>query len=211
MAYNQEEQEQLDAVKAWWDQYGKLVLLVIVGLLVAIAAYQGWQYYRHQRALGAATLYGELDEARQAKEQKKVREIARQIVDKYARTPYAPMAALAAAQAAVATGEADEAAQDLQWVIEHAGQEEMRAVARLRLSGVLLDQKRYEDALKALGTKPDNAFSALYADRRGDILLAQGKRAEARAAYQRALDVSGRTSEYRSVIQAKLDALGDAK
>jgi predicted negative regulator of RcsB-dependent stress response len=51
----------------------------------------------------------------------------------------------------------------------------------------------------------------LYADLRGDILAGQGKRAEARAAYQTALDRSEAASPYRAVVQVKLDSLGEAK
>ena len=52
---------------------------------------------------------------------------------------------------------------------------------------------------------------ALYADLKGDVLVAQNKPADARAAYQLALDKSEPKSTYRALIQVKLDALGSAK
>ena len=87
----------------------------------------------------------------------------------------------------------------------------MRDVARLRLAGVLLDEKNPEEALKLLDTKHAPAFDGMYADLKGDILAVQGKRAEARAAYQAALDKSEANSNYRQLIQVKLDAVGEAK
>jgi len=211
MAYNQEEQAQLDLVKAWWDRYGKLVLLVVFAALLTFAAFQGWRYYRHQHSVAAVTLYAQLEQAQQANEAKKVRDIAGEIADKYASTPYAAMASLAAARAAHGTGEFAEAKTRLQWVIDHGRQDEMRHVARLRLAGILLDEKRYDEALKVLESQPADAFSALFANLKGDILVAQGKPAEARAAYQLAYDKSDPNSQYRNLIQTKLDALGEAK
>jgi predicted negative regulator of RcsB-dependent stress response len=87
----------------------------------------------------------------------------------------------------------------------------MRDVARLRLAGVLLDEKKYAEALKLVELKPAEPFAGLYADMRGDILVAQGKVAAARSAYQQALDITDAKSTYRQFVQLKLDALGDAK
>ena len=211
MAYDLEEQEQIDAIKAWWQEYGKLVMLAAIACLVTIAAFQGWRYYRGQQIERAGALFGQLDQAERANDAKKVRDIAAQIVDKHSSTPYAGMAALAAAKAGFTTGETEEAKKNLQWVMEKAREEEMREVARLRLAGILLDEKKYDDALKLLSGKTSDAYAALVADLKGDILAAQGKTAEARAAYQLALEKSDAASRYRPLIEMKLDALGEAK
>jgi predicted negative regulator of RcsB-dependent stress response len=150
-------------------------------------------------------------EAERAPDAKKVRDIAAQIVEKYGSTHYAGVAALAAAKAGFTTGELEDAKKNLQWTIDKAREEEMREVARLRLAGILLDEKKYDEALKALEAKPTAGYDMLYADLRGDILTAQGKLPEARAAYQSALDKSEAGSRYRPLIELKLDALGDAK
>jgi predicted negative regulator of RcsB-dependent stress response len=211
MAYDLEEQEQIETIKAWWKQYGTLVMLAVIACLVTIAGVQGWRHYRAQKAEQASALYSQLDQAERANESKKVRDIAAQLIDKYGSTQYAGMAALSAAKASFTTGELDEAKKNLQWAIEHARDEEMRDVARLRLAGILLDQKKYDEALKLLSAEPRPAYTALYADLRGDVLSAQGKAAEARAAYQLALDKSDARSQYRSLIEMKLDATGQAK
>lgn len=209
MAYDLEEQEQLAAIKSWWSQYGKLVTLVTTAALLTIAGFQGWRYYRHTQAISAVTLYEQMERAERAGEQKKVRDIAAQIVDRYGSTPYAVLAALASAKAAFTAGDLAAAKAQLKWVMDRAREEEIKDLARLRLAGVLLDEKNYDEALKLLEQKPVESMSGLYADLKGDILAAQGKNAEARAAYQQALDKSESGSTYRAAIQLKLDALGE--
>lgn len=211
MAYDLEEQEQIDALRGWWADYGKLVTLAAIACLVTLAAFQGWRYYRAQQVERAATLFLQLEQAQQASQYKTVREIAAQIIEKHGVTPYAGMAALAAAKAGVLTGELEDARKNLQWAAEKAREEEMRDIARLRLAGVLLDEKKYDEALQVLSSTPSAAYAALYADMRGDVLTAQGKSAEARAAYQLALEKSEATSRYRPIIELKLDALGEVK
>ncbi|MGZ5093488.1 MAG: YfgM family protein [Burkholderiales bacterium] len=211
MAYDLEEQEQIDAIKAWWNQYGKLVMLGVIAFLLTIAAFQGWRYYRAQQADRAATLFMQLDEAERATDAKRVRDIAAQIIDKHGSTQYAGLAALAAAKAGVTTGETEDAKKNLQWAVDHAKDEDMRDVARLRLAGVLLDEKKYDEALKILAVKTGESYAMLYSDLRGDVLAAAGKPAEARAAYQLALEKSEPNSSYRRLIEIKLDALGEAK
>jgi len=211
MAYDLEEQEQIDEIKAWWQEYGNLVLLGAASVLLTIAAFQGWRYYRHQQAVAAVTLYSQLQDADRTKNAKKVGAIAEQIMDKYASTPYAGIAALTAARVSFESGDFAAAKARLQWVIGKAKDDEMRDVARLRLAGILLDEKKYPEALKQLETKPVDTYTGLFADRKGDILVAQGKVAEARSAYKQALEKSDPKSTYYTVVQLKLDALGAAK
>jgi len=211
MAYDLEEQEQIAAIKAWWADNGKLVMLAVIAALLTIAAFQGWRYYRAQQSGSAATLFSQLEQAERATDAKKVRDIATEIINRYGATPYATMAALSAAKASFTTGELADAKAKLQWVVENSKEEEARDIARLRLAGLLLDDKNYDEALKVLSAKGLDSYAALYADVRGDVLAAQGKPAEARAAYQQALEKSDPGSTYRRVIEVKLDALGEGK
>ena len=211
MAYDLEEQEQIDAIKAWWNDYGKLVMIVAIALLLAIAAFQGWRYYRGQQAERAAILYSQMNEADRAGDAKRIRDIAGQIIERYGSSQYAGMAALAAAKAGVATGEMEDAKKKLQWATDNAKEAEMRDVARLRLAALLLDEKKFDEALKLLAVKPADAFAMLYADLRGDVLSAQGKPAEARTAYQEALGKGDPKGNYSRLVEVKLDALGEGK
>ena len=211
MAYDHQEQEQLDELKAWWKQHGNHVLLGIAFTAIVLAGFQGWRYYQRSQALAAVTLYQQLDQAERASEHKKVRDIAAQIVARYASTPYGTYAALAAARASYESGDAAGAKSQFTWVMGNARDDEARDVARLRLAGVLLDEKNYAEALKQLEKQPVEALSGLYSDMEGDLFAAQGKKADARNAYQIALDRSEAGSAYRSIVQLKLDALGEAK
>jgi predicted negative regulator of RcsB-dependent stress response len=211
MAYDLEEQEQLSALKAWWQQYGKLVIITVVGAALAIAGVRGWHYYKNQQASSAAVLFDQLLRAESGNDHKKVRDIAAQIVDNYGSTQYATLGALSAARSDFETGDLPAAKKRLQWVIEKAKEEEVRDVARLRLARVLLDEKNPAEALKQLETKHGESFTGLYAELKGDALIASGKPAEARAAYQTAFDKSDAASPSRQILQLKLDALGEAK
>ncbi len=209
MAYDLQEQEQIDVLKDWWRKYGTLVTSAVVALVVGVAAIVGWRSYHGQQSAAAATLYSQLDTADKANEAKKVQDIAAALASSHASTQYASMAALRAAKSFAAANDLTNAKQRLQWVVDKAKDDEMRDVARLRLAGVLLDEKSYDDALKLLDAKHAAAFDGLYADLKGDILAVQKRRAEARAAYQMALEKSDQRSNYRQLIQVKLDAMGE--
>jgi predicted negative regulator of RcsB-dependent stress response len=211
MAYDLEEQEQIARFREWWNQYGTMVIVVLTACLITIAAFQGWRYYRQHQALSASSLYQQLEEAGFANDHKRVRNIASQITGQYGGTAYGTLAALSAARASVETGDLPGARTLLQWVIDNTREDDFRDLARLRLATVLLDEKNFAEALTLLDNKPVEAFAGLYADLKGDILVAQGKPADARAAYQLALDKSDPQSPYRAMVQAKLDALGDGK
>ena len=211
MAYDLEEQEQLAAIKSGWSQYGKLVMVTVVAALLVVGGIRGWYYYRNTQAVSALTLFDQMQRAERASDQKKVRDIAAQIVDKYASTQYATLASLAAAKSNFDTGDLPAAKTQLQWVIDNGKEAEARDVARLRLARVLLDEKNPAEALKLLETKHGDSFAGLYADVKGDALLAGGKRVEAHAAYQVALEKSDAASPTRQIVQLKLDALGETK
>ena len=210
MAYDLEEQEQLATIKAWWNQYGNVVTLAATAALLTVAAHQGWRYYRHTQAAGAVALYEQLERAERGAEHKKVRDIAAQIVGRYGSTAYAVIAALRSAKAAFSSGDLTAAKEQLHWALDHARDDEVKDMARLRLAGVLLDEKNYAEALVLVEVKPVESMTGLYADLKGDILSGQGRIAEARGAYQLALDRSESGSTYRATIQLKMDALGEA-
>jgi len=115
---------------------------------------------------------------------------------------------LLAAKAYFEAGDMRAAKAQLQWVIDHGRDEEYQAIARLRLAGILLDEKAYDEGLKALAVEPPAAFAALFADRRGDLLTAQNKIDEARKAYEQALAATDAGSNLRVMTELKRDALG---
>ncbi|MBY0557751.1 MAG: tetratricopeptide repeat protein [Burkholderiaceae bacterium] len=207
MAYDLEEQEQIASLKAWWEKYGNLTSWVVIAGLAAYSGFNGWNYYQRNQATQAAALYDELTSAVDAKDNAKVLRAAGDMESKFGSTAYAPMSALVAAKSSFDASDVKSAKAQLQWAIEHGG-EDFKAVAQVRLAGLLLDEKAYDEALKVLAGEVPAQFAGAVADRKGDILVAQNKLAEARTAYQAALDATDKKAPGRQLIQLKFEAIG---
>ena len=226
-AYDLEEQEQLAEIKAWWKMYGNLVVNVLLGILIAVAAWMGWNRYQGSQSSQASMVYSVLQNAAQAKDSARIKVANGELVEKFGSTRYASLGALMTAKAMLEAGDAKTAKLQLAWVAEK-GKDELREVARLRLAAVLIDEKAYDEALKQLEGPANAAFAARFADTRGDVLLAQGKKTEAQNAYREALtkldeaakatggesaqdSQSQSSAMYRELVQQKLDAQGGSK
>ncbi|MBU6259762.1 MAG: tetratricopeptide repeat protein [Burkholderiales bacterium] len=205
-----QEQEQLDALKAFWKQQGNLITWVLILVLGAFAAWNGWQYWQRKQATQAGAIFEALDRAAGGGELDKAEHIFGDLKDRYPGTAWAEQGGLLTAKLESAQGRADAAQATLSWVAEHATEDEYRTIARLRLAAMQADAKHYDAALATLDAAKPLTFGALIADRRGDILLAQGKKEAARAAYQEAWKGMDAKVEYRRLIDAKLTALGAA-
>jgi predicted negative regulator of RcsB-dependent stress response len=207
MAYDLEEQEQLADLKAFWNKYGNVLTWVLIIVLGSYAGYNYWNYYQRSQAADASVLYDELQKSLTANDNAKVQRIAADIETKFARTAYGPMAALAAAKGAFDASDLKTAKTQLQWAIEH-GSEDYKSIAKLRLAGVLLDEKAYDEGLKLLATDFLPQFAGAVADRKGDILVAQNKLVEARAAYVAALAAMEKKNPGRQLVEVKLESIG---
>lgn len=208
MSYH-DEQESLDNLKAWWARWGNTVTWAVLVVLVAAAAYNGWNWWERRQAAQAAVFYDSVQQTIASGDKAKIARIAADMEDKFGGTAYAPLTALAAAKALYQAGDEPGAKAQLQWVVDHAKDDGFKAVARLRLAGLLIDEKAYDAGLKLLADTAPEAFKGLFADRRGDLLAAQGKRDDARAEYKAALAALDKGDpSARQLIQFKLDALG---
>lgn len=205
-----EEQEQIDQLKDFWKQYGNLITWVIVLVLAAYAGWMYWNNWKREQAVKAGALFEELDKVIQAGDAEKSARVFSDMKERFASTGYTQQAALLTAKLQLDKGQAEAARGSLAWATEHAAEDEYRTVARLRLAGLLLDEKKYDEALKQLEGASPKEFAALVSDRRGDILLAQGKKEDAKAAYQQAWKAMDDTVEYRRLVEAKLAVLGAA-
>jgi predicted negative regulator of RcsB-dependent stress response len=207
MSYH-DEQESLESLKAWWAQWGNGVTWIVLVALVAAAGWNGWNYWQRHQAAEAAVLYDQVQQATAGADKAAITRVATDMEDKFSGTAYAQMTALAAAKALYAAGDEPGAKAQLQWAVDHAKDDEFKQIAKLRLASLLLDEKAYDAGL-ALLSDPSDAFKGVVADRRGDLLAAQGKRDDARAAYKLALDsLPKNDASARQLIQFKLDALG---
>jgi predicted negative regulator of RcsB-dependent stress response len=207
MAYDLQEQEQLATFKAWWEKYGNLILTAATLVLLAIAAFNGWRWYERRDAQQAGEEYDKLVVAIEAKDAAKIKEAAGGLIERHGRTIYASLAALQAAKVYHDAGDLNGAKAQLRWVVEKSGRPELVATARVRLAGVLLDEKAYDEALKVVSADVPPSHAVQFADRRGDVFVALGKPDQARSAYKEALDKAPADHPLRAYIQLKLDAL----
>ena len=203
-----EEQEQLDELKHFWKQYGNLITWVLIAVLGAYAAWNGYHYWQRNQAAQAAVMYDEVERAVQSGEASRIERSLADMKDRFSGTSYAQQAGLLAAKAYYDKGNVDASRAALSWVAEKASDEGYQAIAKLRLAGLLLEKKAYDEALKQVSGSFPKDFAALAADRRGDILLAQGKKVEARAEYEKAHKGLDERAEYRRMVEVKLNALG---
>jgi predicted negative regulator of RcsB-dependent stress response len=219
-AFDLEEQEQISALKTWWKMYGNLVTALLLAVAVAVVGWQGWNGYRRTQAAEAAEIYVTVQKGVMERDAKRVREAAGTLIEKYPGTLYAAMAALSSARMQFESGDLKTARAQLQWVAEKARDRDMQDLGRLRLAHVLVDEKAFDEALKLLDGESSPAFAARFAELKADILLAQGKREEAKSAYRIALEKqeameksagsqAGRETQYRDLLRLKLDSLGE--
>jgi predicted negative regulator of RcsB-dependent stress response len=203
-----EEQEQLDELKHFWKQYGDLITWALIAVFGALAAWNGYHYWQRNQAAQAAMMYDEVERAAASGEASRLDRALADMKERFGGTAFAQQAGLLAAKTYYDKGNADAAKAALSWVAGKSSDEGYQAIAKLRLAGVLLEAKAYDEALKQLsGTFPKD-FAALAADRRGDVLAAQGKKNEAKAEYQKAYQGMDERTEYRRLVEVKLNALG---
>lgn len=208
MAYDHDEQEQLESLKAWWDKYGNVILGFVTLALVAILSFQGWNWYQRNQAAEAGGYFDALTNAARQGQAGPVASASETLRSRFGSTVYAPRGALIAADVRLANGDVDGARAELGWIIGQGKDPALAAVARVRLVSLLIDQKAFDDALAQVNGTPPEGFEGVYADARGDVLFARGDRAQAREAWQQALDAFAPQDPLRNVVWIKIEALG---
>ena len=203
-----EEQEQLDELKHFWKRYGSLITWVLIVVFGAFAAWNGYQYWQRQQAVQASSMYDEVERAVKSNDSARLDRSLGDMKDRFGSTVYAQQAGLMVAKAQYDKGNIEATKAALSWVANQATDEGYQAIAKLRLSGLLLEAKAYEDALKLVSGAFPKEFAALAADRRGDILMAQEKKSEAKTEYKKAYKGLDERAEYRRLVEVKLNALG---
>jgi len=209
--YDLEEQEKIDGLKSWWEAYGTLAIIIVATFIAGISGTQAWKYYQKQQIDRAAELFVSLQEIEAGGDPKKIGDAAHLLMESFPSSGFASRAALISARASVDANDVQNAKNQLQWLLVNTEEDELKDLARLRLAGLLLDEKKHDEALKLLESKHNESFSGFYEDLKGDVLVAKGSIPEARAAYKMAMDKINVKGTHYKIVQMKLDALIETK
>jgi predicted negative regulator of RcsB-dependent stress response len=204
-----EEQEQLDQFKHFWNRWGNLITGLVTAVLLVYASYNGWNYWHQRQATQAAVLYDTFEIAARDADLPKMGRTLTDLQNQFARTTYTQQAALLSARIYANKANLTEAEKSLQWVIDNGHEDGYVALARLRLSALLIELKNIDKAKTLLqGQQVPASFQPLFDDRLGDIAMLLNKPEEAKPLYIRAYQGLEAANEYRRLIDYKLAALG---
>jgi len=207
--------EELAVIKDWWQRNGMPLLTGVVLALVVVFGWQGWQKYQANQSQGASLVYQQLLEAALDPSGKpdagKVAELANTLKKDFSGTHYAQYGSLFVAKVAVEAGKLDDAASELQAIVDKPADDSLAELARQRLARVLAAQDKADDALKLLDAKVAPAFAASREELKGDLLVQLGRADDAHAAYEKAKAALAEDAAVGG-LQMKLDDLakGDA-
>lgn len=200
--YNSEEQ-QVEAIKSWWQENGKSI---IAGVVIGFIGLFGWRYYndytRHQSEMSAAEYQRTMQNL--STQHEKAFDAVEQFISSHNNT-YGDLASLQLADEAVKANKLELAATQLRQVAEHANDDSFKPVASIRLARVLIANKKPADALKVLETVAAEPYKTVVAETKGDALLALSQPDKAREAYAAAIKNSKNGAN--PVLQMKLDDL----
>ncbi len=204
----QTEEEQIESIKKWWAENGKSIILGIALGLIGLFGWRTWQGHVVKQAAAASAIYQQLVTDMANGKVHDAEQTANEITGKYAHTEYAVFSKLIMAKIAVESGKLDVAAGQLRWAMEHNSQPSMDREIRLRLARILVAEKKYDAALKALDVNDPGQYLASFKELRGDIAARQGRKEAAFDDYQQALNAARAAGSNTSILETKLDNLG---
>jgi len=207
MALDLEEQEQVDELKALWKKYGDYITRGAIAFFILYGLSQGWGYYQTKQSLGASELYQSIT-VMDEKNTKDIMQKSQSLIDEFSGTPYAGRAAILFAKASYAEGAKDKAKEKLEWASRHAKESATESIALIQLGQILLEEKKYDEALKKANAVDNEGYLGLSNDLKGDVLNAMGKKEDAKKAYLEALKRFGPKDPYARFTQEKLESLG---
>ena len=203
--------EKGEEIKQWWRDNGRAVIIGIVFGTALIFSGRYWLNYQTTLTEQASLNYQHLATSLLDDNNAEADEKVQQLFSEFSSTPYAVFAAFDMAKKAVERDDAEAAKSYLQWVIDHAELTGHISIAQLRLSELLLSESKLDQALELVIQPTSVSFTSLFSEVRGDILVAQGKDSDARAAYQTAMMSLGQGQPRQNILQLKLDDVAIAQ
>ncbi len=208
MAFDLEEQEQIDEFKVWWKLHGMKVILGVTAFLVIVGGWRAWETWQRNQAAEASMLFDTAVQAASLNDLKSAKSITARIMENQARSAYATPASWLAGRVNYENGDLKSARAQYEYALEHAKDDGLKQLARIRLAGILFEEKDHAGALALLNKSYEPAFQGLAAQLKGDVLIEQGKPSEARTAYKLALEKLDDKSSLKPLLEIRLDALG---
>ncbi|MEQ8232346.1 MAG: tetratricopeptide repeat protein [Gammaproteobacteria bacterium] len=206
MEHYASEQEQVEAVKRWWKENGKALVLGLVIGIGGLAGYRYWNELETSRAENASLTYERFLAMIEAQRSEDAVTTGEAIMSAYPDSAYARLSALLLAKLAVEQADYERAKTLLVPLAENADSE-VRDVAAMRLARILLAEGDAAAAATRLDSVPATDGREPYPELRGDILAARGDDDAARSFYREALVRAGELGLERGAIQLKLDNL----
>jgi predicted negative regulator of RcsB-dependent stress response len=164
------DEQQLEAVKKWWQENGKAIIAGIVLGLGGLFGWQSWQTHQARQAEAASAAYQKVMAFSELKDLDNAREAARTVIEQHPRSVYATLASFALAKFAVQEGNYEEARARLSWIMEQSTDRKMQQIARLRLVRLHLNDQDYTSAWNTLnGGDDDLSQMSTYHELKGDI------------------------------------------
>jgi len=212
MPVDSHEEEQVEAIKKWWQENGRFVVIGAGLGFALLFSWRYWQDYQHQQAEIASLNFEQALMAKSSQQTDQMQSFTQSILNDNPESPYAVFSNFLAAEKAVKEQKLDIAQRHLQWTIDNGKMPALVDIAHLRLARIKLAMQDYSTAEQQLAAIIDDSFAALKADIQGDIFWAQDRTADAKSAYANAL---GQTSvalegKHRAWVQTKHDQLGIA-
>lgn len=206
--YDHEEEQQIEALEAWWKENGNAVIWGIAAGFVMLFGWRSWQNYQFEQSQVASSLYEVVMSASHQPNAAQADDQIQQILTDYTNTGYAALTSLLKASRQVEAGQTQPAQASLQWVIDNASLPELKTIAQLRIAKLLINNNDFDGANKQLNSITIAAFQGAVEELRGDLFLAQQKPTEAAAAYDKALKDEALAQQHRQWLQLKRDNLG---
>jgi predicted negative regulator of RcsB-dependent stress response len=196
--------EKVEAIKKWWKENGVAVIAGAAIGLGSIFAWRAWVGYRSSVEQQASAVFEQLLVSTDEGDTKSALAQAKLLDEEYASTSYAALAALAQARVELQAGRADGARAALEQVIADSPDPGITRIAALRLARLMIAGGDLAGATALIAKYDDGGFSGAFAAVRGDIALAQGRIADARTAYEKAIATGAPSPE---LLRLKLDNL----
>jgi predicted negative regulator of RcsB-dependent stress response len=190
------DEEQIEAFKQWWVDNGLKLVAAAVIAIGGTLGWQGWQNSQQQYAEEGSAIYSamidivstESDQPLSEEQQQQITASADQLKEQFGDSGYAHLSALLKAKLAVDADNLDQAATELQWVLNNDPADDLMLLATLRLARVEAARGNTDKALAMLEEQDAGTMTSAYEEAKGDFHISLGHYEAAYTSYQTAMD-----------------------